>query len=491
MLVRRFPAVGVALSCCVALRFFHRPRMFTEPGVLPTTACDMKASVGRFDATVPPQVAASVATAASPACRKGEAQPPSPATAGVPPTNNRRQPCNLTRSELYELLERNYGTPLYSLCFFNVASRKGDWEKRKSHYNLSDDDDMERCSDCGMTIDEHCTPAPRATADEIEAIVADFAICVNHGNHEEALDHYRHWMTNVSRSVEGEYCAPMKVKQSWGGDIWKERLIEARKGLVGLDKNETNPRAPRVLGMHAGTGSGKTHALLHAAQHLEATTAIYITYDMGQGLKLDQSKPQIASLLRILLRHPSNGNLSNLSCDEAFACCENALSQLTWLAEGRLLDFVVSYIAEKEKGQNARAAHVVIAVDEIRKLMVTSDALAVTSTLGLLASKLEGKGVKCTVIVSALTESTFVTENDRLIVKVLLPQPSDEARAFIVKELFEKRKPTEQQMAMLVAACGTHFRSIVARVPSTFGHAPPGCVDPSALYSEAYRAEHG
>ena len=100
---------------------------------------------------------------------------------------------------------------------------------------------------------------------------------------------------------------------------------------------------------------------------------------------------------------------------------------------------------------------------EIRKLMAISNVpvLQTTSTLGLLASKLEGNGVKCTVIVSALTERTFVTISDRLIVKVLLPQPSDEARDFIVKQLFGKRKPTEQQMAMLVAACGTHFRSIV------------------------------
>ena len=444
--------------------------MLTEPGVPPTAACDMKASVGRFDATVPPQDISSVDTAAPPARRKRDRQPPSPATAGEPPANNSRQPCNLTRPELYELLERNYGTPLYSLYFFNVASKKGDWEKRKSQYNLSDDDHMERCDDCGMTIDEHCASTSSATSDEIKNIVADFVMCVKSGKHKEALDHYRNWMRNVSRSVEGEYCAPMKVKQSWGGDIWKKRLIEARKRLVGLNKNETDPRAPRVLGIHAGTGSGKTHALLDAAQHLKATTAIYITYDMGQGLKLDHTKPSIASLLRILLRHPSNGNLSNLSCDEAFERCSNVLS---WLAEERLLDFVVSYIVEKEKGQNARAAHVVIAVDEIRKLVFTSNApvLAVTrdtpvlqtiSTLGLLASKLEGNGVKCTVIVSALTESAFVTESDRPIVKVLLPQPSDEARDFIVKQLFGEVKPTEQQMAMLVAACGTHFRSIVA-----------------------------
>ena len=364
MFARRFPAVRVASSsCCVALGFFQRPRILTEPGLLPTTACDTKASVGRFDATVPLQPAASVATAASPAYGKGERQPPSPATAGEPPTNNSRQPCNRTQEKLYELLERNYGTPLYSVYFFNVASRKGDWEKRKSQYNLSDDDHLDRCTDCGLKISEHRDSASTVgpvVANYIKSVVAHFVECVNSGKHEEALGHYRNWMTNVSRRVEGEYCAPMKVKQSWGGDIWKERLIEARKGLVGLDKNERSSRAPRVLGIHAGTGSGKTHALLDAAQHLEATTAIYITYNMGQDLKLDQNNASIASLLRILLRHPSNGNLSNLSCDEAFECCEAELSQL---ARFKLLDFVVSYIIEKEKGQNARAAHVVIAVD--------------------------------------------------------------------------------------------------------------------------------
>ena len=464
MLVRRFSAVGVALSCCVALRFFHRPRMFTEPGVLPTTSCGMKASVGRFDATAPPQAVASVATAASPAYRKGEPQPPSPPTAGEPPTNNGRQPCNRTRQELYELLDKNDGTPKYSLYFFNGTQTNGHAPELKAMFNIDSKDFYDRCIVCGMTIDEHHASMPSvvpAAADYIKSIVAHFVECVNYGKYKEALDHYGNWMTNVLRTEEGEYCAPMKVKRSWGGDIWKEILIEARKDLVGLDKNETDPRAPRVLCIHAGTGSGKTHALLDAAQHLEATTAIYITYNMGQDLKLDQIKPSIASLLRILLRHPSNKNMSNWSCDNAFQCCEAELCQL---AKDRLLDFVASYVAEKEKGQNARAAHVVIAVDEIHKLMGTSNmpVLQTIATLGLLASMLEWSGVKCTIIVSALTESTFVTMSDRHIGKVCLPQPSDEVRDFVAKELFGERKPTERQMAMLAAACGTHFRSIVA-----------------------------
>ena len=458
MFARRFFAVRLALSSCAALGFLHRPRMLTEPGVLPATTGDMKASVRRFNATVPRRAIASVATVFSRARRKSKRQPPSPASAGEPPTNKGRRPCNRTRDELDALKKDIKKREVdYSDYFFKGTQTDGHARLLKKKFNINSKDFYDRCIVCGMRIDEHrASPA----ADVIKSVVAHFVECINSGKHEKALEHYRHWMKNVSRTEEGEYCEPMKVKQSWSGDIWKERLIEARKELVGLDKNETRPRAPRVLGMHAGTGSGKTHALLDAAQHLEATTAIYITYNMGQGLKLDQSDPSIASLLRILLRHPSNKNLSNLSCDKAFGRFKAGLSQLD---ENWLLDFVVSYIIEKEKGQNARAAHVVIAVDEIRKLMAISNVpvLQTTSMLGLLASKLEGNGVKCTVIVSALTESAFVTMSDRLIVKVRLPQPSDDVRDFIVKEVFEKRKPTEQQMAMLVAACGTHFRSIV------------------------------
>ena len=396
MFARRFSAVHVASPCCAALRFFHRPRMLTEPGVLPTTAWGLKASVGRFDAKVPRRAIASVATAVSRARRKSERQPPSP---GEPPTNKGRQPCNRTQEKLDELLERNYGTRLYSVYFFKGTQTNGHARLLKKRYNIDSKDFCDRCIDCGLKISEH----------------------------------------RASTSSVGP----------------------------ALKKNERNPRAPRVLGIHAGTGSGKTHALLDAAQHLEATTAIYITYNMGQGLKLDHSDPSIASLLRILLRHPSNENLSNWSCDKAFGHCKAELSQLD---EVWLLDFVVSYIVKQEKSHNARAAHVVIAVDEIRKLMATSNVpvLQTTSTLGLLASKLEGTGVKCTVIVSALTESSFVTMSDRRIVKVLLPQPSDEARDFIVKQLLGKRKPTEPQMAMLVAACGTHFRSIVAGCQALF-----------------------
>ena len=144
MFVRRFAAA----SCFMTLCSYRRSRMLAGLRVLPTAACDMKASARRFVTSA--QAIASVATADSRACINP--QPPAPPTAGGPPTNDGRQPCNLTQEKLIELLERNCGTPKYSLYFFNVASRKGDWKSWKSQYK----DNLERCKDCGLKISEHC-----------------------------------------------------------------------------------------------------------------------------------------------------------------------------------------------------------------------------------------------------------------------------------------------------------------------------------------------
>ena len=191
--VRRFTAVRAESSYFMALRLFHRLCVF------PTTTCKMKASKGRFVATRPPRPLAiaatadsracmnpqppaptagelmkarveqcdatvppvSVATAGSVACSKVDPQTPAPPTVGGPPTNNGRQPCNRTRQELDAIMKDiKKGEVDYSDYIFNVASNKRGWEKRKLQYNLSDDDDMDRCKVCGLKISEH-----RAAAD--------------------------------------------------------------------------------------------------------------------------------------------------------------------------------------------------------------------------------------------------------------------------------------------------------------------------------------
>ena len=50
-----------------------------------------------------------------------------------------------------------------------------------------------------MAIDEHRASRSSvgpATAGAIKSVVAHFVECVNSGKHNEALDHYRNWMTN-------------------------------------------------------------------------------------------------------------------------------------------------------------------------------------------------------------------------------------------------------------------------------------------------------
>ena len=124
----------------------------------------MTASIRHFVSTVP---LASVATAISRASSKSKRQPPAPPTARGPPTNNGRQPCNRTRQELDELLQKNNGTPNYSLYFFNVASKKGDWKRWESQYN----DDLERCKDCGLKISEHRAAASSSTPKTVDEIL--------------------------------------------------------------------------------------------------------------------------------------------------------------------------------------------------------------------------------------------------------------------------------------------------------------------------------
>ena len=83
---------------------------------------------------------------------------PRAAPSVVPPTNSSRQPCkcNLTTQDLCDLMRAIKKDELdYSDYFFNVAHKKGDWQICKLRYNLSDEDNFNRCMYCGLTIGEH------------------------------------------------------------------------------------------------------------------------------------------------------------------------------------------------------------------------------------------------------------------------------------------------------------------------------------------------
>ena len=172
MFLRRFAAVCAASSCFMALRPYHRPGMLAALRVLPTTACDMTASIRHFVSTVPLASVATAVSRASITCiNKSKRQPPAPPTAGRSPTNNGRQPCNFTQEKLIELLERNSETPKYSLYFFNGTQTDGHAPELNERFNIDSKDFYDRCNKCGMTIDEHhastSTVIIKATADDI------------------------------------------------------------------------------------------------------------------------------------------------------------------------------------------------------------------------------------------------------------------------------------------------------------------------------------
>ena len=200
---------------------------------------------------------------------------------------------------------------------------------------------------------------------------------VNERRFDEALTSFDQWALQMSRDPDDPYCAPHKVESSWGAKEWGKALKEGRKQLTGLNDGASS-RDPRILGIYAGTGCGKTHALLDAKTRLNGDTGIYITYNLQQRLSFDRKFPYIAVLLRVLLRHEAFG-VSNVTCGHAFNRHAQVLAHV-----GPLKDFVVWYFSKPRIENVAKPKHVVVCVDEVRRLMNGTDnsvVLLVTSAL--------------------------------------------------------------------------------------------------------------
>ena len=208
---------------------------------------------------------------------------------------------------------------------------------------------------------------------------------VNERRFDEALISFDKWVLHMPRDPDDPYCAPHKVESSWGAKEWSEALEEGRKQLTGLNDGASS-RDRRILGIYAGTGCGKTHALLDAKTRLNGDTGIYITYNLEQLLSFDREFPHIAVLLRVLLRHAAF-DVSNRTCDCAFSRHAQVLAHI-----GPLDDFVVWYFSKPRIENEAKPKHVVVCVDEVRRLMNGTDnsvVQVVTSALGKLAFALE------------------------------------------------------------------------------------------------------
>ena len=90
---------------------------------------------------------------------------------------------------------------------------------------------------------------------------------------------------------------------------------------------------------------------------------------------------------------------------------------------------MVWYFSKPRIENEAKLKHVVVCVDEVRRLMNGTDNSAVqevTWALGKLAFALEKRAEpKCTVIVSALTDDAFATVTGGPVHKIFLPLPCD------------------------------------------------------------------
>jgi len=271
---------------------------------------------------------------------------------------------------------------------------------------------------------------------------------------------------NEKALEDNQYCVPTPLQKTWGLDKWGETLNVSYNAMPGID---TDGRAERVLALISGSGFGKTHALLHAAEAWGKVTStspdtIYITYNLDQALHHDKSsQTEAAFLLRVAL---ADSGFSNKSSGDI-------LDQLplTEIMEDISLEMVlIPLVAEMlERRLKADGMHdkksLVLAVDECSK--VEGDpARQVVSALGKLVNKLREKGLMVLALVSALTESSFQTWSNRPVKFIELPRPTtaEDMVDFVVAQQQQRRPLSAFSKETVCLMGGCHWRSTMLAV---------------------------
>lgn len=221
---------------------------------------------------------------------------------------------------------------------------------------------------------------------------------------------------HVSKLEIRDYCHPEKVDKTWKEAEVKATLLATRMKVVenilkGVDRSEL------VVSVVQGLGNGKTHFLLEAPRLLEVP-GLYITYNGGQGLKLDSTDSGKCLLLRILFA--------------VFGTKSFGASNFLDSGDGRkwmdvpfenLLNFTTACLKRKY------GADICICVDELRKLEQENGSVpGVLSTLGHISKAMYPRICLC--IVTALTDITVRTESNRPTETLKLPDVDDTAAPF-------------------------------------------------------------
>ena len=310
------------------------------------------------------------------------------------------------------------------------------------------EDDMVRCKQCGKTIAEHTAPTTpdrdfEERATKKSRTEPDLCRLLEQGKYCEFAEALCAFAQRHSEKDPEDFCAPRRLPRTWESGAWRDALSVALGRCDFTDGADV--RAPRVLGLVAASGDGKTHALLEAAIVLNARL-IYITYNSEQDLALDKGHPRIAILLRVIL---SVHGFGNLTCGSLFAACSDKFASLP---VKNLLQCAVSAVKREQRS-------FVVAVDECR-LIGNTNARQVASVLGSLAATVHTDGIRCCVLLSSLAKDAWVTTSERRIESVRLPRPKDDDVAQFVLDQFIA-SPTPQQLSMAVGVAGHHFRSAV------------------------------
>eukprot|EP00405_Crypthecodinium_cohnii_P040619 CAMPEP_0206551890 /NCGR_PEP_ID=MMETSP0325_2-20121206/15776_1 /ASSEMBLY_ACC=CAM_ASM_000347 /TAXON_ID=2866 /ORGANISM="Crypthecodinium cohnii, Strain Seligo" /LENGTH=689 /DNA_ID=CAMNT_0054051703 /DNA_START=84 /DNA_END=2153 /DNA_ORIENTATION=+ len=271
-------------------------------------------------------------------------------------------------------------------------------------------------------------------------------------------------VSEVAARADASYCSPRQLDHTWGLSAWGKALAET----YSIFTSRTGSRDARVAALITGSGYGKSHALLCAAEAWAGSVGgavvaphchLYITYNLEQILFGDRnpSTVQAAFLLRVLLATQEH---SNTTSDQALVAF---FQKYTFIDIDSLVDEVVRSLQAwlSTKGSDV---HFVLAVDECIKLKLENGSLEcvrlVVSVLGRLTDKLRREGHKCLAIVSSLSSGPFATQSDRGVVRVTLPPPTPEDLIKFVAEALEQH--IEQKKGKWAGAhllAGAHWRS--------------------------------
>ena len=211
-----------------------------------------------------------------------------------------------------------------------------------------------------------------------------------------------------------------------------------------------------MVGIHLGSGCGKTHLLLEAARLLQRP-GIHVTCNLNQNLHVDRLNPRETVLLRVLLR----------LAEVPHAKCQTFLRGPFGKA---LVSIEVEFLRKFAVRQLSKCCGdktgVIVGADEIMTLKSDTDPINIVtdavSELGLVAKKCAKIAKKlCHVFVTSLKEAPLFTASGTAVLH-WTPEPPDEKATEIILQPYPVGTRTmEEAKPLLIASAGFHFSSMV------------------------------